>query len=113
MNFRLSLTVLILIAGFASFYMLAEQPVVFRVLSVLIGLGAAAAVFWTTPKGKEIFGFLIEAKNEAKRVVWPTRKETIQMTLVVFIFVVLAAIFLAFVDIGFSYIINLILGRGN
>jgi preprotein translocase subunit SecE len=109
MNFRLSLTVLILIAGFASFYMLAEQPVVFRVLSVLIGLGAATAVFWTTPKGKEIFGFLIEAK----RVVWPTRKETIQMTLVVFIFVVLAAIFLAFVDIGFSYIINLILGRGN
>jgi len=45
-------------------------------------------------------------------VVWPTRKETFQMTLIVFVLVVLMAIFLAFVDIGFSYIINMILGRG-
>jgi preprotein translocase subunit SecE len=48
---------------------------------------------------------------EAKKVVWPTRKETVQMTLVVFVVVVLMAIFLALVDIGFTYIVNLVLGR--
>ena len=83
-----------------------------RILSVLVGLGLAIAVFWTTPQGQQAFSFLNDAITEAKKVVWPTRKETFQMTMIVFILVVLMAIFLAFVDISFSYIINLILGRG-
>ena len=57
--------------------------------------------------------WLPEAITEGKKVVWPTRKETVQMTLIVFVLVVIMAIFLAFVDIGFSYIINLLLGRGG
>jgi preprotein translocase subunit SecE len=72
----------------------------------------ATAVFWTTPQGQKAFGFLNDAITEAKKVVWPTRKETFQMTMIVFILVFLMAIFLAFVDISFSYIINKILERG-
>ena len=62
-------------------------------------------------KGNELFTFLNSVVLEAKQVVWPTRKETVQMTLVVFVVVVLMAIFLALVDIGFTYIVNLVLGR--
>ena len=111
-NIRLSLSFLLLGSGFLGFYILSEQPVVLRILSILIGLGLATAVFWTTPQGQKAFGFLSDAITEAKKVVWPTRKETFQMTMIVFILVVLMAIFLAFVDISFSYIINKILERG-
>jgi preprotein translocase subunit SecE len=111
-NIKLSLSFLLLGSGFLGFYILSEQPVVLRILSILIGLGLATAVFWTTPQGQKAFGFLNDAITEAKKVVWPTRKETFQMTMIVFILVVLMAIFLAFVDISFSYIINKILERG-
>ena len=111
-NIKLSLSFLLFGAGLVGFYVLSGEPVVIRILSVLVGLGLAIAVFWTTPQGQQAFGFLNDAITEAKKVVWPTRKETFQMTMIVFILVVLMAIFLAFVEISFSYIINLILGRG-
>ena len=112
-NIRLGLSFLLLGAGLLGFYMFSEQPTVIRILSILAGVGAFIAVFWTTPRGQQAFGFLGEAITEAKKVVWPTRKETIQMTLIVFVLVVIMAIFLAFIDISFSYIINLLLGRGD
>ena len=112
-NIRLSLSFLLLGGGIVGFYVLSDQPTVLRILSVLAGVGAFIAVFWTTPQGQQSIGFLQEAITEGKKVVWPTRKETIQMTLIVFVLVVIMAIFLAFIDIGFLYIINLLLGRGE
>ena len=112
-NIRLSLSFLLLGGGIVGFYVLSDQPTVLRILSVLAGVGAFIAVFRTTPQGQQSIGFLQEAITEGKKVVWPTRKETIQMTLIVFVLVVIMAIFLAFIDIGFSYIINLLLGRGE
>ena len=112
-NIRLGLSFLLLGAGLLGFYILSEQPTVIRILSILAGIGVFIAVFRTTPQGQRAFGFLNEAITEAKKVVWPTRKETIQMTMIVFILVVIMAIFLAFIDISFSYIINLLLGRGD
>ena len=112
-NIRLALSFLLLGAGLFGFYMRSGQPTVLRILSVLAGLGGFIAVSWTTPQGQQAISFLGEAITEGKKVVWPTRKETVQMTLIVFVLVVIMAIFLAFVDIGFSYIINLLLGRGG
>ena len=112
-NIRLGLSFLLLGAGLLGFYMLSEQPTVIRILSILLGVGVFIVIFRTTPQGQQAFGFLSEAITEAKKVVWPTRKETIQMTMIVFVLVVIMAIFLAFIDISFSYIINLLLGRGD
>ncbi|MEY3777367.1 MAG: Protein translocase subunit SecE, partial [Pseudomonadota bacterium] len=67
---------------------------------------------WKTALGQKTFGCVNESIVEAKRVVWPTRKETIQMTITVFILVAVMAVFLALVDISFSYMINWLLGRG-
>ena len=78
-NIRLALSFLLLVAGLLGFYLLSEQPTVIRILSILAGIGAFIAVFWTTPQGQQAFGFLGEAITEGKKVVWPTRKETIQM----------------------------------
>jgi preprotein translocase subunit SecE len=103
---------LLLIAGIAGFYLLADKPTVVRILAVLAGLGASIAVLWTTPVGQQSLGFIGEAIVEARKVVWPTRKETIQTTLVVFALVVVMAAFLAVVDIGFAFMVQKLMGRG-
>jgi len=109
---KLLVAVLLLIAGLAGFYLLADKPTVVRILAVLAGLGASIAVLWTTPVGQQSLGFIGEAVVEARKVVWPTRKETIQTTLVVFALVVVMAAFLAVVDIGFAFMVQKLMGRG-
>jgi preprotein translocase subunit SecE len=103
---------LLFVAGIVGFYLLSNQALVLRILAILAGLGFAGIVFWKTALGQKTFGFINESIVEAKRVVWPTRKETIQMTITVFILVAVMAVFLALVDISFSYMINWLLGRG-
>jgi len=109
---KLLAAVLLLIAGLVGFYLLADKPTVVRILAVLAGLGASIAVLWTTPVGQQSLGFIGEAVVEARTVVWPTRKETIQTTLVVFALVVVMAAFLAVVDIGFAFMVQKLMGRG-
>jgi len=71
---------------------------VVRVGSFLGGLLLAALIAWTSEPGRRTLGFARESYGEVRRVVWPTRKETIQMTGVVFAFAVVMAIFLWLVD---------------
>lgn len=108
---KLVLSVLLIAAGIAGFYLLADEALVLRILAVIAGVVAAAVLFRTSQQGQQAFGFVGDAIAEAKRVVWPTRKETIQTTMVVFVLVVVMAAFLAVVDIGFSHMIQWILGR--
>jgi preprotein translocase subunit SecE len=86
---------------------------VLRVLMVLGGLVAAGVVAWLSAPGKEFFTFAQEAWQEAGRVSWPTRKETIQTTAIVFGFVVIMALFLFSVDTTLAWIVKLLTGRGE
>ncbi|MDG1097735.1 MAG: preprotein translocase subunit SecE [Methylophilaceae bacterium] len=108
---KLVLSLLLIAAGIAGFYLLADQALVLRILVVIAGVVAAALLFKVTPLGQQAFDFLGDSIAEAKRVVWPTRKETMQTTMVVFVLVVVMAAFLWVVDIGFSQMIQWILGR--
>lgn len=108
---KLLVAFLLLAAGIAGFYLLADKATVLRILAVLLGLGAALAVVWTTPIGQQSLSFFGESVAEARKVVWPTRKETVQTTLVVFVLVVIMAAFLAVVDIGFAYMVQWLMGR--
>ncbi len=108
---KLVLSVLLIAAGIAGFYLLADQALVLRILVVIAGVVAAGLLFKTAALGRQAFDFLGDSIAEAKRVVWPTRKETIQTTMVVFILVVVMAAFLWVVDIGFSQMIQWVLGR--
>jgi preprotein translocase subunit SecE len=108
---KVLLAVLLLIAGIAGFYYLSESPMVLRVVSVLAGMAAAAAVAWTTEPGKQFFVFAQESVVETKKVVWPTRKESLQTTGAVFAFVVAMALFLWITDKGLEYVMyDLLLG---
>jgi preprotein translocase subunit SecE len=108
---KLLVAVLLVVAGVAGFYLLADGPLVLRVLSVLLGLVLAAAVAYFSLPGRQFAGFAQDSWREAGKVVWPTRKETMQMTGVVFAFVIVMAIFLWLVDAGLLWLVKLMMGR--
>lgn len=109
---KLALAVLLVAAGLGAFYLLAEQAMVLRILAVLLGVGAAVAVVLTTQPGRNALEFSRESVAEARKVVWPTRKETVQTTGAVFALVLVMGIFLWLVDVGLMWAVQLLMGRG-
>ncbi|MDD5295492.1 MAG: preprotein translocase subunit SecE [Rhodocyclaceae bacterium] len=110
-NIKFALAVALVIAGVAGFYLLSGSPAIFGVLSVLAGLGAGAAVAWQTESGQRFFAFGKDAWTETKKVAWPTRKETVQTTGIIFAFVVIMALFLWITDKSLEWALyDLVLG---
>ena len=108
---KFALALALVAAGVVGFYVLSEQVLVLRVLSVLAGLGAGIAVAWQSEAGQRFVGFAREAIVETKKVVWPSRKETVQTTGMVFAFVVVMAIFLWLTDKSLEWVLyDLVLG---
>ena len=110
---KIGLAALLVIAGLAGFYYFGDLPAIARVGSVLIGMAAAAFVFWTTEPGKQFYVYAQESVVETKKVVWPTRKETMQTTGIVFVFVVVMAAFLWGVDSILLVIVQKFMGTGE
>lgn len=108
---KLGFALLLLIAGVAGFYYLRDSAMVLRVISVLAGIVLAVVVVWFTPQGKQFYAFSRESSEETRRVVWPSRKETMQTTGVVFAFVVVMAIFLWMVDAGLLLAVKYLMGQ--
>jgi len=97
--------------GLWGYYWLADSALVLRILAVLAGILAAAAVAWWSEPGRQFGVFAGEAVAEVKKVVWPTRKETMQTTAAVFAFVVVMAVFLWITDKSLEWVLyELILG---
>ena len=95
---KVTAAVLAVVAGLAGFYVLSNQPAIARVASVLAGLAAGVAIGWFSTPGRRLLAFGKDAWSETRRVVWPERKETTQVTLIVFAFVLAMALFLWIVD---------------
>jgi preprotein translocase subunit SecE len=105
------LAVAAVIAGLAGYYLLSQQPAIARVGSVLGGLVVGGVIAWFSGPGQRFFAFARDSWTETRRVVWPTRKETTQMTLIVFGFVLAMAVFLWLVDKSLEWVLyDLILG---
>jgi len=110
---KLLVAVLLVIAGVAGFYFFADAPTVVRVLSVIAGLVLGGVVAGFSGPGKQFYRFSLESRDEAKKVVWPTRKETLQMTGVVMAFVVVMSLFLWAVDGLLTWVVKLAMGQGS
>jgi preprotein translocase subunit SecE len=108
---KIALAVGCVVLGVWAYYYFAETALVLRVLMVVGGLLAGGAVAYMSQPGKEFFAFAQEAWQESGRVSWPTRKETVQTTAVVFAFVVVMALFLFAVDSTLAWLIQLLTGR--
>ncbi|HYD75391.1 preprotein translocase subunit SecE [Ramlibacter sp.] len=108
---RLGAAVALVIAGVAGFYLLGRQGAVAQWGALVLGLAAAFVVFMTSESGKAFAAFGRDSWKEVKKVVWPTRKEAIQMTAYVFGFVVIMAAFLWLTDKTLEWVFyDLILG---
>jgi preprotein translocase subunit SecE len=110
---KLLIAFLLVVAGISGYYYLHDSAAVLKLVSILIGFLLAAGVAWTSEPGKRFFSFGRDAVAEAKRVVWPTRKETLQTTAVVIAFAVTMALFLWAVDASLMMVVNKMMGRGE
>ena len=108
---KLAAAVALVIASVAGFYLLGKQGPLAQWAALLVGLVVAAAVFLVSESGRQFVAFARDAWREVKKVVWPTRKETVQMTAYVFAFVVIMALFLWLTDKTLEWVFyDLILG---
>jgi preprotein translocase subunit SecE len=108
---KLVLVVALVVAALAGFYMLSAQGAIVQWLTLVGGLVAAVVVFLLSLPGRQLVAFGNDAWREVNKVVWPTRKESTQMTLYVFAFVVIMALFLWLTDKTLEWVFyDLILG---
>lgn len=108
---KLAAALLLAVGALVAFYMLAKQGSLAQWAALLVGLGVAVTVFLTAEPGKQLLAFGRDSWREVKKVVWPTRKEAIQMTAYVFAFVVVMALFLWVTDKTIEWLFyDLILG---
>ncbi len=101
----------LLLAGLVAYYVLGTQALWLRVIALLVLVAAAVAVFLSAEPGKQLIAFGRDSVREVRKVVWPERKEAIQMTLYVFGFVVVMALFLWLTDKALAWVLyDLVLG---
>jgi preprotein translocase subunit SecE len=111
---KIAVAALIAAGGLAAFYaMVDKQPLVVRLGALLGAFAVGVAVMHFTEAGRTFEAFARESWDEAKRVVWPSRKETLQTTGVVFVFVFVMALFLWMVDAGLLWVTQKLLGTGG
>jgi preprotein translocase subunit SecE len=108
---KVGLAICVAVAGVIGFYLLAGQSTLVRSVALVVGLLLAVALLWTSDSGQGLVAFAKESVRETKKVVWPTRKEAMQITGAVFAFVLLMAIFLWGTDKILEFVLyDLILG---
>ena len=108
---RLAVAGLLVIGALVAFYLLTSQGAVAQWGGLVAGLVLAAVVFFTSESGKRLIGFGRDSWRGVKKVVWPTRKETLQTTAFVFAFSIVMALFLWLTDKTLEWALyDLILG---
>lgn len=100
----------LVLAGLVGFYYFADQSLLLRVIALLIVAGIASFIVYQTELGKRTVDFFRDARTEVRKVVWPSRAETTQTTVTVFIIVVIVGIFLWLFDMLLSFLFRLITG---
>ena len=110
---KLAAAILVVIAGVAGYYLLADQAAWMRWLSVIASLVLAAVVVAFSRYGSEFRRFLELARIELRKVTWPTRDETLKTTAVVFAFVAIAGFFFWVLDLALAWLTKTLTGTGG
>ena len=108
---KYALAIVLVAAGVFAFYWFDQWPGVLRAGAVIAGLVAGAIVFLTSAKGGQTREFLSESRFELRKVVWPTRQETMRTTWVVIAVVAILSILLALFDVIIQWLVKLVLGN--
>ncbi len=103
---KLAIALLIAVGAMVAFYLFPEQSILIRVGGLLLGAGVAVTIALQTDKGRNIWSFFHGAQIEVRKVVWPTRQETVQTTLIVILVVIVIAIILWVLDMFLGWTIG-------
>jgi preprotein translocase subunit SecE len=112
-SLKLGVAVLMVAGGIYAFYHFEDQHLVLRVLGLLAVAAIAVFIAAQSTLGRNVLGFISGAQSEVRRVVWPTRQETVQTTLAVVLMVFLVGIFLWLLDMLLLWAIQLLTGQGS
>ena len=108
---KLAVAAVLVVAAVVAFYALGKQDLWLRVVALIVVMAAAVATFFTSEAGKQLIAYGRDSAKEVRKVVWPTRKEALQMTGYVFAFVFVMALFLWLTDSMLEWVLyDLVLG---
>ena len=107
------LALVFVIAGLAAFYYFSEYPLLYRVLALVAIVASSLGMMLTTEMGQGVWSFVLESRQEVRKVVWPTRQETFRTTLLVFAMVFTVGVILWFLDMFLFWGIRLLTGQGG
>jgi preprotein translocase subunit SecE len=108
---KLAIAAALVVGAVVAFYALGQKDLWMRVAALIVLMAAAVATFFTSEPGKQLIAYGQDSIREVKKVVWPSRKEALQMTGYVFAFVVVMALFLWFTDKTLEWLLyDLVLG---
>ena len=111
---KLTLAVVLALAGVLAFYKVPAAQSYLQIPVLLLGIVLAVLLIVPTQPGRDFIGYARDSMAEGRKVVWPSRKEAIQMTGIVFVFVAVLALFMWLVDSGLTWLIyTVLLGQGG
>ncbi len=104
----------ILAAGIAGFFYYADEVMtIIRAVGLVVAVVVASLVVLQTQRGRDMFGFVREADEQRRKVVWPTRQETFQTTLIVIVLTIITAVLLFLMDSVFGWLIRRLIGTAG
>jgi len=106
-------SVIFIIAGIAAFYYFSDIQLLYRVLGLLLVMLLVMVMMLTTQFGQSVWGFIIESRQEVRKIVWPTRDETVRTTLLVFAMVFIVGFVLWLLDMFLFWGVRLLTGQGG
>lgn len=109
---KLVLSSLLVIGALTAFYALSDIALLYRVLALIVVIVGAVGIGFTTAKGKSVWGFFLESKQEFKRIVWPTKDEAVRTTLLVVFMVFIVGLMLWLLDMFLFWGVQLLMSQG-
>jgi preprotein translocase subunit SecE len=110
---KLVVAVVVALATIAGFYIFSDQSFLLRVGGLMVGVALAVGITLQTEKGRNIWVFFQESQIEVRKVVWPTRQETLQTTLIVIVVVIVVAVILWLLDMFLGWSVRILMGQGG
>jgi preprotein translocase subunit SecE len=109
---KLALAIVVVLLGLVGYYYFADSSALLRALAVVIALGVGGAVAFTSLQGRWLWRFIQGSRVELNKVVWPTREETMQTTLVVLVVALFGGVFFWALDFFLLWVTTRVTGRG-
>ncbi len=110
---KMLVAVLLLSGAVVAFYWFADQSLLLRVIGLLVATGVSLAIASQTSVGRKVLGVMQDSRSEVRKVVWPSRAETVQTTLAVFLMVIVVGIMLWLMDMFLGWAVRWLTSFGG